>query len=330
MSTETTPALPLVSIALCVYNGEKYLRAQLDTLVHQTYPHLEIVAVDDCSRDASVAILKEYQEKYPFLRISANEKNLGYTKNFEKALTLCRGELLALADQDDVWELDKIRLQVQALDSNLLIYHDSAFLNEAGKPVHKKMSDIIRLYRGNEPETFLLFNCVSGHSCLFRRALLPYILPFPVEFPHDQWIAYVATNLGTIDFLPQCLVGYRQHNANSTDILNRRRKIDKKYHENRDLAKLRRDLKWIKQCATFRANKNQAFLDEFVWLFEERLASFFSFRYARLIQAHYEKLYFIPYKRNTTKGGFVRRQAWGLRAKLLWERYVASLPSLFD
>src|SRR5690606_6591810 len=137
--------------------------------------------------------------------------------------------------------------------------------------------DVIRLYRGDEPATFLLFNCVSGHSCLFRRTLLPYILPFPTEYPHDQWIAYVATNLGSIDYLPQCLVGYRQHNTSSTDILNRRKKIDKKYHENRDLAKLTRELNWLKQCATFRATKDPAFLNEFILLFEERLDSFFSF-----------------------------------------------------
>jgi glycosyltransferase involved in cell wall biosynthesis len=130
---------PLVSIALCTYNGEKYLSAQLDTLIAQTYINFEIVAVDDCSTDNSFQILEEYSKKYPCIRISRNQHNLGYVKNFEATLKLCKGSLIALCDQDDLWDKTKIELQVNAIDCNVLVYHDSEFINETGETMNKKM-----------------------------------------------------------------------------------------------------------------------------------------------------------------------------------------------
>src|ERR1700722_18799619 len=95
---------PLVSIVLCTYNGERFLSQLLDTLVTQTYPNIEIIAIDDCSADSSFAILAEYALKYTQFRIYRNEKNLGFAGNFEHAITYCRGELVAFCDQDDLWD----------------------------------------------------------------------------------------------------------------------------------------------------------------------------------------------------------------------------------
>src|SRR5688500_10348209 len=95
--------IPLVSIALCVYNGEKFLREQLDSLVNQSYPNIEIIASDDRSTDASLLILQEYADRYPYFKFGQNEQNLGYVKNFEKVISLCSGDLIALSDQDDIW-----------------------------------------------------------------------------------------------------------------------------------------------------------------------------------------------------------------------------------
>jgi glycosyltransferase involved in cell wall biosynthesis len=209
---------PLVSIALCVYNGEKYLKEQLDSLVKQTYPNIEIVVVDDGSRDRSREILREYQQQYPVFRVFENEVNLGYVKNFEKAIGLCEGEYIALCDQDDIWDLEKISKQVAGIGDSLLIYHDSAFMDEQGKPMtwKKKMSDIIHLYSGDDPKVFLYFNCVSGHSILFKRDLRDEFLPFNPDHFHDHWIAYVAANLGSIEVINETLVNYRQHTSTSS------------------------------------------------------------------------------------------------------------------
>jgi len=217
---------PLVSIAVCTYNGAKFLAAQLDTLVNQTYKPIEIIVADDCSNDDTFAILTEYAAKYPQFRIYRNEKNLGFPANFEKAVKLCSGDLIALCDQDDLWDHRKIELQVDAIKDNILIYHDSEFIHEDGASMHKSMSDVMNLYRGSEPEVFLFFNCVSGHSILMKKELLNDALPLKKDYFHDWWLAYVATNAGKIDFIPQCLVKYRQHDRSDTNILRRKRGAD--------------------------------------------------------------------------------------------------------
>src|ERR1700741_1533394 len=119
---------PLVSIALCTYNGARFLSQQLDTLVNQSYEPIEIIAVDDCSTDETFDILTEYAGRYPSFKIYRNEVNLGFTENFEKAVKLCSGDLIALCDQDDLWDTKKIRLQVNAINGHVLIYHDSEFI----------------------------------------------------------------------------------------------------------------------------------------------------------------------------------------------------------
>jgi len=319
---QDTNNLPLVSIAVCVYNGERYLREQLESIVNQTYKNIEIVAVDDCSTDFSVSVLQEFASEYPFFRYVVNEENLGYVKNFEKAIRLCKGDLIALSDQDDIWHTDKIQLQTEHIKTHQLVYHDSMFMDESGKDLGKKMSDILNLYSGDDPEIFLLSNCVSGHSCFFRRELVQEILPFHPEHFHDHWIAYVATNLGSIYCIPQCLVSYRQHTGSSTDILNKKKKWDESYHENRDVAKFKRELKWLKLCRSYPHNRDQAFVDRFTKLFERRIDSFLSIEYALVMRKHYDKLFNNQKSRKGTKSGFVGRQVWGLKAKTFWADLV--------
>jgi hypothetical protein len=182
------------------------------------------------------------------------------------------------------------------------------------------MSDVINLYNGDDPKVFLFFNCVSGHSCFFRKELLHYILPFSGNYFHDHWIAYVATNLGTVYHIPECLVYYRQHINSTTDILNNRRIKDKNYHENRDINKLEKDLKWLKHCKNFSKNKNPKFINKLTQLFENRLHSYSSLRYAFLIFQQYHILYFIQKRRKLKKYPFIYRQIWGLKAKLIWNQ----------
>src|SRR5690606_18169426 len=108
-------------IALCTYNGGKYLIEQLDSLVKQDYPNIEIIIVDDCSKDTTLSILNSYSLHYPNIKIHVNENNLGYKKNFEKAIQLCNGEYIALSDQDDIWKLDKISKLINSIEKSVLI-----------------------------------------------------------------------------------------------------------------------------------------------------------------------------------------------------------------
>ena len=93
----------MISIAMATYNGEKYLAEQLDSILAQTVQDFELIVCDDCSSDSTAEILSRYAEKDSRIKIFVNEKNLGFVKNFEKAVSLCSGEYIALSDQDDVW-----------------------------------------------------------------------------------------------------------------------------------------------------------------------------------------------------------------------------------
>ncbi|WP_310587707.1 glycosyltransferase [Dyadobacter fanqingshengii] len=235
---------------------------------NQSHSHLEIVAVDDCSVDSSWHILSEYKRRYPCFRIYQNESNLGHTKNFEKALSLCNGEFIALCDQDDIWHYDKLKLQLANIATHQLIYHDSAFMDHYGNLINKKMSDVINLYSGDNSNVFLFLNCVSGHSCFFRKTLLDVILPFHPNHFHDHWIAYVAANIGTVHYISECLVNYRQHPDSSTDILNKRKILDRHYHENRDIKKLEKELYCIQKK---RKSKRNAFIYRQIWGLKSKL-----------------------------------------------------------
>lgn len=214
---QNTPCM--VSIALCTYNGEKNLEEQLDTLVGQTYGQKEIVIVDDCSSDATLEIIEKYRHEYPFIKVHRNELNLGYIKNFEKAISLCTGEYIALADQDDIWDLDKIKILVENIGTSALIYHDSQFINEEGKLMNKKLSEVLNMYEGDMPHFFMFNNCISGHSLLFSHKIVPDILPFDKRYYHDKWISFIASERGGINYIDVPLVKYRQHEHSITDIL---------------------------------------------------------------------------------------------------------------
>src|ERR687885_1327551 len=93
-----------VSVAMCTYNGAAFLREQLQSLAAQARTPDELVVCDDASADATVRVVREFAAAAPFpVRLTVNERNLGSTKNFERAISLCAGDLVALSDQDDLW-----------------------------------------------------------------------------------------------------------------------------------------------------------------------------------------------------------------------------------
>lgn len=310
---------PLVSIALCTYNGEKYLKEQLDSLVNQTYPNIEIIAVDDCSTDSTLQILHNFKNRYGSIKIFENDNNLGYVKNFERAISFCSGELIALCDQDDIWDYKKIELQVKHIQGNHLIYHDSQFIDEAGNSMGLKMSDTVNFYRGDHPEVFLFFNCISGHSILFKRNLLEYMLPFNPEYFYDQWIAFVAASIGRVDFISMCLVKYRQHSENNTDILRLGKKL--KHERIRSERKLRRDAIWLQQCSSLELSlKKNGITTNLSKLYSKRLYSYFSFSCFLLVFRNRRNLLFLKKATFLSKLNFLIKHLWGLKIKTLLNR----------
>lgn len=207
----------LVSIAMSTYNGEAFLKEQLDSILNQTYKNLEIIISDDSSTDNTVEIIKEYQSKDSRIILSQNEKNIGFVKNFEKAISLCSGEYIALCDQDDVWKTNKIELFVSQIKENTLIYSNASLIDKNSKEKNKNFIKETNIRKWDSNIPFLLYNVISGNTMMFKKELLTHILPFPSNITyHDFWIAFVASTCGTITYTREPMIFYRKHSEQVT------------------------------------------------------------------------------------------------------------------
>lgn len=218
--------MALVSVVLGTYNGEAYLREQLDSLLIQTYPHLEIIAVDDVSSDATVAILREYAGRDARIKVFVNEQNLGFIKNFEKGARLSSGRWIAFCDQDDYWMPDKVEKMVRAIGEYPMIYCDSVLCDDRLQENGKRISDIVNNRDFDDCRQLCVFSRMYGHSILITRSLFEIASPFIKEMPHDGWLAYHATLYGGVRYLPEVLVKYRQHATNVFGAVGQKRKKD--------------------------------------------------------------------------------------------------------
>ena len=208
----------VVSIILCTYNGALYVKEQLDSIIRQTYPSLEIIIADDASTDDTWTILESIAKEDERIRLYRNEKNLGFNVNFSQACEKATGEYIAIADQDDIWEAEKIAVLVDAIDESkeiMLVHCISARFEEKGKP-HLRSLRWLNYFNGNDIRYFMLSNYVSGHNMLFRKELLQASLPFPPNMYYDWWLAAVACCSGGIGYVSKVLAYHRLHEKNAS------------------------------------------------------------------------------------------------------------------
>jgi glycosyltransferase involved in cell wall biosynthesis len=218
---------PLVSIVLGTYNGETYLEEQLRSVLAQSYPSLEIIAIDDGSSDRTIEILREYAAHDPRIKIVVNEQNLGFVKNFEKGATLSTGKWIAFCDQDDYWMPDKVEKMAKAIGDYPMIYCNSVLCDETLRETGKKISDLAHFQSFDDCRQLCVFSRMYGHATLITRQLFDIATPFIKEMPHDGWLAYHATLYGGVQYLPEVLVKYRQHASNVFGVVGRKRKKDR-------------------------------------------------------------------------------------------------------
>jgi glycosyltransferase involved in cell wall biosynthesis len=308
-------ASPLISVALCTYQGERFLRPQLDSVLAQEHAELELVAVDDGSHDGTWAILEAYARRDPRVVIHRNAENLGYRRNFERAMSLCRGELIAPCDQDDLWLPGKLRRLAAALGPAAAAYCDSELIDAEGRPLGRRMSQLFHMAPIDDPAGFLFGNPVSGHAMLFRRALLARALPIPEGLFHDWWLAFVAAAEGGVAWCPEALVRYRQHGAAVTDVTRRRSRSNRA--PGRGLARHLATEQRLRACAGYLAGRDGGLSAELLRLWVERRDRFFCGSLARLALRHRDRLYALQRAGRLRRVLNALKLAWGLRLKRL-------------
>ena len=213
-----------ISVAMCTYNGEQYIHQQLDSILNQTLNVDEIVVCDDQSTDKTIEILEEYNKKYPnIFKIYKNEVNLRSVKNFEKAISLCTGDIIFLSDQDDYWVSNKVEAYSRFFHNNKnidVIASNGYCVNNASEIIDQytiwDMPQLLKEYQIAFDYNRLIThvgNFVTGASLGFRRTILPEIIPFPnlKGFHHDEWIAIIATKNNSFEMLNEKYFYYRIH-----------------------------------------------------------------------------------------------------------------------
>lgn len=212
-----------ISIALCTYNGGKYLQEQLDSFAHQLHLPCELLVCDDQSTDNTWAILEKFAQNSPFpVRIYRNINRLGVSLNFSQAISLCTGEYIALADQDDVWVSHKLATFAKQFSQQPEIdalFSDAFIVDSQLKPLGYNLWDatgftstVQKNWHSQSPlATLLKLEIVTGATFVFSRRWLPLILPIPIEWLHDTWIATLIASVSNIGYLPEPLIYYRQH-----------------------------------------------------------------------------------------------------------------------
>lgn len=212
-----------ISIALCTFNGEKFIRDQLDSIAGQTRLPDELIISDDGSTDGTISVIEDFARTGHLpIRIVINEETLGLLNNFNQAIGLCSGEIIFLCDQDDVWFANKIeRTLIEfSTDEVTMVFCDADTVDSELNPLSKRLSSITFTDRAKRRQSMDLFefllerNIVTGMTMAFRADLRKIALPIPADIPaiiHDGWISMVASLRGRCVFIDESLVMYRQH-----------------------------------------------------------------------------------------------------------------------
>lgn len=254
-----------LSVALCTFNGSKFLQAQLDSLLAQERLPDEVVVGDDASTDETWDRLQVFarsaEARGVKVRLTRRATNLGYVKNFSQTLSQADGDVVFLCDQDDLWHPRKLALMEPAFAADpdlLLLCTDARLVDEHGQSLGKALFDALNLtatdlravHAGRAFDAVLLCRTmVTGATMAVRRRLIDLALPVEPGWIHDEWLAVVAAVSGRMDAMEQSLIDYRQHGGNQIGVPLHERTLHDKW---RDLRRPRSEMLW-KEAERLRA-----------------------------------------------------------------------------
>jgi glycosyltransferase involved in cell wall biosynthesis len=218
-----------IDILLATYNGGKYLREQLDSILTQSHCDWRLIIRDDCSTDDSLTIINEYLTNHPdkIILMGNSGENIGVVRNFSQLLDNATADYVMFCDQDDIWLPHKIAVTFDKMlemekrfggNEPLLVFTDLTVVDEDGITVR---ADSVWKYQQLDPgnvtslNRLLQQNIPTGCTVMINRALCKKASPIPAEAAmHDWWLTLVAAVFGKIAYLPVATVRYRQHGMN--------------------------------------------------------------------------------------------------------------------
>ena len=253
-----------ISIVLSCYNGAAFIKKQIDSIVNQTYPNIELIISDDYSTDDTRTILLQYSD-HPNIKVVLREQNLGYSENFFQTALLAKGDYIAFSDQDDIWLPNKLQALYDGINDHYLVYSDSLLIDDNDKLLNKKLSDLRNMGDINDIQGFFISNPVWGHTMMIRKELLDYFKPLPNGVAYDVWLAIKATLKTGVAYVNEPLTLYRQHTGSITKTLTKKvrgtRKRTKRYEEYTEL------LKWLVILKDNELTEQSTFFHELYFLF---------------------------------------------------------------
>lgn len=218
-----------LSVAICTFNGAKYIHEQLQSILNQELLVHEIVVCDDGSTDGTLEIVRGIATKYSNVawNIQRNPKSFGVTKNFERAIKLCSGDVVFLSDQDDVWYKNKTKVVVDFFNNHPetdIVFSDADIVDENGKLLTNHslldawslLPNISLWNAGLKFEIMNMDNRVTGATIAFKKRCSDKFLPFEEDtrYLHDYQIALFGCAYNSIELIPEHLMAYRQHGKN--------------------------------------------------------------------------------------------------------------------
>lgn len=203
----------MISVCMATYNGGRYLKEQLDSILAQLGRYDEVIISDDSSMDGTLEIIESYRDNR--IVILPNQKFHSPIFNFENALKYANGDYIFLSDQDDIWEIDKVKVMLLYLSQYSLVVSNCSIIDKDGNLIRES-------YFNNEVhKTGVLKNLVHNNylgCCMaFRREVLNIALPFPSKIAmHDIWLGLCASTFFSTVFIPNKLICYRRHGNNAS------------------------------------------------------------------------------------------------------------------
>lgn len=207
---------PLVSIALTTYNGGKLIIEQIDSILKQTYQNFELVISDDGSNKETIDILNTYTQKNKKIKWYRSKLQRGYVKNTQNAISLCKGKIIFLCDQDDIWYAEKIEKHVECYRDETIkwVYNRLIITDAISNPIGKIEDTMPDYYRQKNMLENIWGSCIGGAMTSYRSEIIKKAMPIPDYAPaHDSWIQLIIYPAKPF-FVNQVLQTYRQHENN--------------------------------------------------------------------------------------------------------------------